>query len=147
VEAKTESSIRLLPLPALLVLRLRELRTTVEGDGIVFVNSRGKALEPSRFNYEFKQLVTKAGLAPLTPHELRHSVATVLQVLGVPSLVVAQLLGHADPSVTLRWYSHEVPEAQRDAIVRLDEYVKRLQTTADEDAMAVNMAVKTHSAS
>jgi division protein CdvB (Snf7/Vps24/ESCRT-III family) len=31
--------------------------------------------------------------------------------------------------------------------VRLDEYVKRLQTTADEDAMAVNMAVKTHSAS
>lgn len=147
VEAKTDSSIRLLPLPALLIHRLRELRETLDGDGLVFVNSRGKPLEPSRFNYEFKQLVVQAGLAPLTPHELRHSVATVLQVLGVPSLVVAQLLGHADPSVTLRWYSHDVPDAQRDAIVRLDEYVTGLQLAAEQNRMAVKMAVKPASAS
>ncbi len=43
-------------------------------------------------------------------HDLRHLHATTLLFAGVPVHVVAARLGHADPSVTLRVYSHVLRE-------------------------------------
>jgi len=43
-------------------------------------------------------------------HDLRHLHATTLPIAGVPVHVVAARLGHADPAVTLRVYSHVLPE-------------------------------------
>lgn len=128
VEPKSEAGIRVLPLPSFLVERLRDMhaRTGMAGEAPVFTNTRGRPLAPDRYNQAFKSMVEDADLAPLTPHELRHSVATVLVALGVPPPVVAQYLGHADASVSLRWYTHAVPEALREAANRMDEYVRRL---------------------
>ena len=44
------------------------------------------------------------------PHDLRHLPATTLLLAGVPVHVVAARLGHADPAVTLRVYSHVLRE-------------------------------------
>jgi integrase len=47
--------------------------------------------------------------APLPParlHDLRHVHATTLLLAGVPVHVVANRLGHADPSTTLKVYAH-----------------------------------------
>jgi integrase len=43
-------------------------------------------------------------------HDLRHLHATTLLTAGVPVHVVAARLGHADPAVTLRIYSHVLRE-------------------------------------
>ena len=43
-------------------------------------------------------------------HNLRHLHATTLLLAGVPVHVVAARLGHADPAVTLRVYSHVLRE-------------------------------------
>lgn len=43
-------------------------------------------------------------------HDLRHLHATTLLLAGVPVHVVAARLGHADPAVTLRVYSHFLHE-------------------------------------
>jgi hypothetical protein len=43
-------------------------------------------------------------------HDLRHLHATTLLLAGVPVHVVASWLGHADPAVTLRVYSHVLRE-------------------------------------
>ncbi|HTA03183.1 MAG TPA: tyrosine-type recombinase/integrase [Streptosporangiaceae bacterium] len=43
-------------------------------------------------------------------HDLRHPHATTLLLAGVPVHVVAARLGHADPAVTLRVYSHVLRE-------------------------------------
>ena len=43
-------------------------------------------------------------------HDLRHLHATTLLLAGVPVHVVAARLGHADPAVTSRIYSHVLPE-------------------------------------
>ena len=43
-------------------------------------------------------------------HDLRHLHATTLLLAGVPVHVVAARLGHADPAVTLRIYSHVLRE-------------------------------------
>jgi integrase len=41
-------------------------------------------------------------------HDLRHVQATLLLIAGVPVHVVADRLGHADPSITLRVYAHVI---------------------------------------
>jgi integrase len=43
-------------------------------------------------------------------HDLRHIDATTLLLAGVPVHVVAARLGHADPIVTLRVYTHMIQE-------------------------------------
>ncbi|MGH7666511.1 MAG: tyrosine-type recombinase/integrase [Candidatus Dormibacteria bacterium] len=47
----------------------------------------------------------RAGLAPLSPHRLRHAAAARWLSHGIPVVVVAQMLGHARPSTTLDHYS------------------------------------------
>jgi integrase len=44
------------------------------------------------------------------PHDLRHLHATTLPLAGVLVHVVAARLGHADPAVPLRVYSHVLRE-------------------------------------
>jgi len=65
-----------------------------------------------------KQLV-KDGHVPLpdglTPHELRHTFASLLVALGVDSGAVMDQLGHTDPAFTLRVYRHGM---RRDAASR-----------------------------
>src|SRR5262245_27592845 len=48
-------------------------------------------------------------------HDLRHVHATTLLLAGVPVHVVANRLGHADPSTTLRVYAHVIREQVAEA--------------------------------
>jgi integrase len=47
-------------------------------------------------------------------HDLRHVHATTLLLAGVPVHVVAERLGHADPSITLRVYAHVIRQQVAD---------------------------------
>lgn len=47
-------------------------------------------------------------------HDLRHFVATISLAGGASARTVADRLGHADPSMTLRVYAHAVDQASRD---------------------------------
>jgi integrase len=49
-------------------------------------------------------------LPPIRLHDLRHVHATTLLLASVPVHVVANRLGHADPSTTLRVYAHVLRE-------------------------------------
>ena len=49
----------------------------------------------------------------------RHTVATLLQHLGVPVKVAQDQLGHSNPTTTLAIYTHAVPEAQKGAVTQL----------------------------
>jgi integrase len=48
-----------------------------------------------------------------------------LVAAGVNIKVVAERLGHADPAVTLRVYSHLMPDAQAEAAARIDTIFAR----------------------
>jgi len=47
-----------------------------------------------------------------SPHKFRHTFATTLLEKGVPTEMVARLLGHRDIRITQRHYSHWIPERQ-----------------------------------
>ena len=70
---------------------------------------------PRRITASFKLLRNKAGLPGVTFHSLRHFSATTLAASGVGVRTIAGRLGHANPSVTLRTYSHFLEPADREA--------------------------------
>jgi integrase len=59
------------------------------------------------------------GLPRLTPHQLRHTHASLMLAAGVPVKVVSDRLGHAQISITLDIYTHLLPGAQADGVTAM----------------------------
>lgn len=136
VPPKTPRSRRSVPIPALAVEALRQLRYAQRDahlragslwheTGLVFTTRWGTPIEPRNATRSFKQLLARAGLRPMRFHDLRHSFATLLLIQGVSARVVMEILGHSQINVTMNTYSHVLPALQRDAASRLDELLTR----------------------
>jgi integrase len=71
----------------------------------VFPAQKGGLRDPNNTQADIREAVADAGFAGLTSHVLgRKSVATVLDEDGQSARQIADVLGHADPSVTLSTY-------------------------------------------
>ena len=64
-------------------------------------------------------MLFRSGLPRIRFHDLRHTVATFLLLVGVDATIVANILGHANPRITQAIYQHVQPEMQRDALAAL----------------------------
>jgi integrase len=142
VRLKTKKSRRVLPLPevverALLGWKLvqdSEQRAAGEGwDGnklaLVFTTRNGKPIEASTINRTLLVLARRCDLRPLHPHALRHSCATFLKALGVEMIVIRDILGHSQISVTADIYTHVLAPELREAIKRMDVVMGGIATS------------------
>ena len=76
----------------------------------LFLNARGSRLSPQGIANVIRQLRRDSGIERhITPHMLRHTVATLLLRNGVDIRVVQEFLGHASISTTQR-YTHVAKE-------------------------------------
>lgn len=66
--------------------------------------------EPTRWQRKF---VKRHGLPDVSPHDLRHTAATLALESGANLKQVQELLGHSDPSTTMAFYTGVTEEAQR----------------------------------
>jgi integrase len=90
--------------------RAEYLRLGVRPDhDLVFTAASGEGLRPNRVTIRFGALCDELGLPRVGVHGLRHSAATFMIGAGVSPKLVAQRLGHANPSITLGVYSHVMP--------------------------------------
>ena len=88
----------------------------------VFCSATGTYLSPGHNALvQLKILLEKAGLPDIRFHDLRHSAATMLLMMGVHPKVVQEMLGHSEISMTMDTYSHVLPTMQRDAIDKLNQ--------------------------
>ena len=111
---------------ALLAHRVQQKRKMLETGHkwsscqLVFCDETGGYVRFSTLVYQFAALLKAADLPKICFHELRHTVATLLEDLDVSISVRQEILGHATPAQTLGTYTHVRPEKQREAIEKLN---------------------------
>lgn len=104
----------------------RAARTLVAADAPVFLSHRplhrtvDPRMTPGAVAQAMRDLLRRHKLPLVTPHGLRHGVATSLVAQGVHMRVVAEQLGHRDPALTARVYAHVVPQQQAAAVQLLN---------------------------
>lgn len=107
--------------PSIITLESGEKKRTVEAE-YIFHSPEGKAYIPRNW-YEreykpFMRALVKAHpeIPLLTPHELRHTRATLWSAQGVPQHLIADLLGHCDTRMLERVYNHTSTDTLRQAL-------------------------------
>lgn len=119
---KTGSSRRAVPLSTMAADQLGTLRSS-STSMLVFPGRHGDLLHPRTIRGWLDQLSTAAGVSRIRVHDLRHTAATMMLSQGTPAHVVAGILGHAHPSMTLNVYAHSSDDAARNAIADLERFL------------------------
>lgn len=77
----------------------------------------------SVFQKSWQRARRTAALEQVRFHDLRHAAASMMIHAGWSVTQVAKQLGHSDPAMTLRTYSHLWPHSYEDAIAKMNEYL------------------------
>jgi integrase len=67
----------------------------------------------------------RAGVDPITPHECRHTYASMMIAGGVNAKTLCSYMGHASIVITLDLYGHLMPGNEAEAAALLDAYIDR----------------------
>lgn len=135
---KTEAGRRLVPIPDFLVEILRRQRTS--NSMMVCPSAAGTMMSSQAWKRAWDSymhfLNLKAGgrdrsrinpkviaVEPFTPHQLRHTYATLLYNAGVDAKSAQEMLGHANVQTTLEIYTHLSKEKKTSAISSFNAYL------------------------
>lgn len=110
---KTDASGRTIPIDPWMVEILRDLKAE-HSDYPVFPGFAGRHLKYPTVLPRWRKAVTAAKLPPIRPHDVRHSVASMMVASGVPERVVQEILGHKSILITMNTYTHIDIGQQRD---------------------------------
>lgn len=133
-EPKTRAAVRELTLPAPVIAALKVHRAAQNSAALklgqawgnrlnlVFTTETGQPLNRHAvLRQYFRPVLKRAGLPEtLRFHDLRHGAASLLLSQGVPVPVVSEMLGHANPAITMAIYSHALPDSQRVAALAME---------------------------
>ncbi len=105
----------------------RESDATVAADSFVFSPriDGSQPFRPDNVTNFFIRVRDGLNLKNVRLHDLRHFTATQLIGAGVDVRTVASRLGHSDPSLTLRVYSHLIEERDRAAAAIMGEVMRQ----------------------
>jgi integrase len=131
VKSTKSGKVRRFPLPsvALRVLsqhgqnqpRENPLEPNRKNLGLVFCSPEGDYYKPDQISSKVAEIMAKAGLRGISLHSLRHTHASQLLSEGVPIPTVSKRLGHANPTITLKLYSHALESDELAAAQRWDD--------------------------
>lgn len=115
-------------------LRMEQLRLGICSPYVFTQNKSDKPMHPQSPTKYLKKLETKYGIVHLHPHKLRHSFASIAITHGADVASVSEKLGHADPAVTLRMYTHANPESIKKASNIFRNALKNTDTDVAKEA-------------
>lgn len=120
----SKTLVRAVPVSADAVYALRDALAAAPRVGpnepVFFAPRAGGRLRGDSITHALPRILERAGIGHLTPHALRHGVASLMLAGGAQMRVISEQLGHRNPALTARIYAHVVPESQRAAVGLLD---------------------------
>lgn len=120
---KTISSQREIPLPRQLLPKLRQLKKQSVSKYVV-EGKNGKAMSIRSYQCTFDIVTKRLNLQGITFHCLRHTFVTRALECGVDIKTISEILGHSDPSITLKYYSHCLPEHKTAMMNRIGKFLQ-----------------------
>jgi integrase len=133
---KTESSVRLLPVPPAMLALLRavweaqqalrrELGPRWKEHGLIFPKQKdGTPQEQSNTRLIWNAACKRAEVPHVRVHDLRHFTATQIGEAGTPEHIIGAILGHTKATTT-RKYTHATLAAMRQALEQLERLLDR----------------------
>ncbi len=100
---KTETSIRLIPLPKQLIPLMKEHKKIPSK---LVISKNGEGISNRTYQRNFESLLKSLNLKHRGFHALRHTFATRALECGIDVKTLSELLGHKSPAVTLKKYAH-----------------------------------------
>jgi integrase len=132
-DPKSVTSRRTLPLPDRLVTVLKSAKVRQAREQLalarggpweyVVCNEIGQPYSPSVLSRYWRETVAATGLRHIKLHAARHTCATLMHLQGVPIILIAAWIGHDDPTLTQRLYTHSQSEALKVAGATLNRVV------------------------
>ena len=116
---KTRSSGREIPIPQELFTLLQRLHGGASEETWFLSGNAEKPVEPRCYRKSVQLYLRKAAVRKVHPHTLRHTFATTCLQAGCDIKTLSELLGHADPNITLRRYVHSNMNRKRRELERV----------------------------
>jgi integrase len=108
----------------------------------LFVGGRGAVCRSDDVAHDVADLVEAAGVEPFTPHDLRRTLATGLETIGIPMPVISAALNHISAkaaSVTTAHYAHaDLSMEVRAALTRWQATVEACLSGEDPFAVKID---------
>ena len=102
-EPKSQSSIRIIPIPGCLA---EKLGSYVGKEEDYILSGSSKPFEPRTMQNRFARILKNANLPSVHFHSLRHAFATRCIALGFDVKTLSEILGHSSVELTLNRYVH-----------------------------------------
>jgi integrase len=119
---------RTVPMPAFLRAELEPLLDGKSMTDLLFTAPQGGAWRNANFrSRRFDKAVAAAGLQSLTPHELRHTAASLAVQAGANVKAIQRMLGHQSAAMTLDVYADLFDSDLESVATRLDSAVSELR--------------------
>lgn len=115
---KTDAGLRKVPVTDKLIFLLRPYMK----QKYLFQNNKGELIDNSQFTRQWNKYKELAGI-DCTPHQLRHSYATILFDAGVDVKTAQAWIGHSDINTTLAIYTHLSEQKQKEAKEKLYKHL------------------------
>ncbi len=106
---KTKSSERTIPLPRQIVTYMKVLKRQTNSHYVV-IGKTAWGAQVRSYQRTFERLLKELHIRHKGFHALRHTFATRALEVGVDVKTLSEILGHQDPSITLRRYTHSLME-------------------------------------
>ncbi|MDW8480898.1 MAG: site-specific integrase [Meiothermus sp.] len=132
-QPKTPTSRRAVPIPAQTLERLRAYREwwreklgeyPPSSMWVFPGDNPDRPLNPHAPNWALRRIVAKLGIPHVRVHDLRHTYGSHLLANGAPLELVAERMGHANPSITLGVYRHLLEHERRGFVIDPEDLLK-----------------------
>ncbi len=114
---KTSSSLREIPISSVVKKLLRELKSYQNGNSeYVVARKNGNKVDMRTYQDSFSRLLKRINVKHYGFHSLRHTFASRCLEMRIDIKTISELLGHANPTITLNRYVHTSIENKRNAL-------------------------------